>query len=185
MLKLLADGDERISRRVSNGEANRLSPADRPAHDWYRFVFSFPPHLVREYLARFGVGRKKVVLDPFCGTGTTLIESAKLGISSIGVEANPMAYFASQVKVDWSPDPEGLLRHARKVAEYARAQLEHEGIEDEPSLPLFRKEKNSSLGHESLPSATSPGASRTSPGELHQSGSPPQDLSALGLLERA
>ena len=55
-----------------------------------------------------------------------------------------MAYFASQVKVDWSPDPEGLLRHAREAAECARAQLEDGGIEDEPSLPLFRKEKRAS-----------------------------------------
>ena len=52
-----------------------------------------------------------------------------------------MAHLSSQVKVDWSPDPDGLLKHAREVAEYARAQLEDDGIEDEPSLPLFPKGK--------------------------------------------
>lgn len=137
VLKLSLETRERTGRRISNGEANRLSPADRPAHDWYRFVLSFPPHLVREYLARFNVGPKQIVLDPFCGTGTTLVECAKLGIPSIGVEANPMAHFASQVKVDWTPDPDGLLKHAREVAEYTRVQLEDEGIDDGPSLPLF------------------------------------------------
>ena len=33
---------------------NKLKPTDRPVQDWYRFVLSFPPHLVRNYIARFG-----------------------------------------------------------------------------------------------------------------------------------
>ena len=94
-------------------EDNKLRPEDRGAHDWYRFVLSFPPHLVREYLHRFGLNANNRVLDPFCGTGTTLVECKKLGIPSLGIEANPMAFFASQVKVDWGVDPDGLLRHAR------------------------------------------------------------------------
>lgn len=27
-----------------------LRPEDQPVHDWYRFVLSFPPHLVRTYI---------------------------------------------------------------------------------------------------------------------------------------
>src|SRR6266571_8409470 len=82
----------------AQGHANRLLPADRAFHDWYRFVLSFPPHLVRSYLERFGVRADQTVLDPFCGTGTTLVECKKLGVPSVGVEANPMACFASAVK---------------------------------------------------------------------------------------
>src|SRR5216684_1223024 len=88
---------------------NRLWPAERAAHDWYRFVLSFPPHLVRTYLDRFGVTAGQCVLDPFCGTGTTLVECKKLGIASVGIEANPMGFFASSVKTDWTPDPDGLI----------------------------------------------------------------------------
>lgn len=124
--------------RSANGVANRLSAQDRVAHDWYRFVLSFPPHLVRDYLHRFGIGPDHTVLDPFCGTGTTIVECKKLGIPSVGVEANPFAHFASAVKTDWSPDPDGLLRHAKEVADLAREKLQSEGIEDEPPLPLFR-----------------------------------------------
>lgn len=131
---------------TANGDANKLSPLDRAAHDWYRFVLSFPPHLVREYVRRFGIDSKHVVLDPFCGTGTTIVECMKLGIPSIGVEANPMARFASQVKSDWSPDPDGLLNHARKVAELANLELELAGLEDEPPLPLFTKGRRSDSG---------------------------------------
>lgn len=125
--------------RSANGTQNKLSALDRVAHDWYRFVLSFPPHLVRNYLQRFGIGSDHAVLDPFCGTGTTIVECKKLGIPSVGVEANPFAHFASVVKTDWSPDPDGLLKHAREVAELAREKLQLEGFEDEPTLPLFRR----------------------------------------------
>lgn len=52
-------------------------------------------------MERFGVGPSDTVLDPFCGTGTTLVECKKLRIPSVGIEASPMAHFASSVKVDW------------------------------------------------------------------------------------
>ncbi len=116
-----------------NAAANKLDAGDRPVHDWYRFVLSFPPHLVRQYLQRLGAGPNNSVLDPFCGTGTTLVECKKLGIPAIGIEANPMLHFASSVKVDWALDPEGLLRHARLTAERALTNLNKEGIEDEPA----------------------------------------------------
>lgn len=124
--------------RKRTQEDNKLRAEDHAAHDWYRFVLSFPPHLVRDYIGRFGVDSNKCVLDPFCGTGTTLVECKKLGVPAIGVEAHPMACFASQVKTDWSVDPDGLLRHASKVARLASDKLEAEGIE-EADLPLFRK----------------------------------------------
>ena len=131
-----AMSDSRPSRGA-NGEINKLYPIDRAVHEWYRFVLSFPPHLVRHYLERFGIQSDHRVLDPFCGTGTTIVECKKLGIPAVGVEANPMAHFASQVKTDWSPDPDGLLEHACQVANAASSELESEGIEDDP-LPLFR-----------------------------------------------
>ncbi len=139
--------DIHSSRLPANGAANRLAPEDGLAHDWYRFVLSFPPHLVRDYLQRFGIGPDHTVLDPFCGTGTTVVECKKLGIPSVGVEAIPWTYFVTTVKIDWTPDPNGLVRHAREVAELAREQLQTQGIEDAPPLPLFRGTTTVGSGH--------------------------------------
>lgn len=125
---------QRSSRKTTNGDANQLSAEDRPAHAWYRFVLSFPPHLVRHYLSEFGVTRRQTVLDPFCGTGTTLVECRKLGIPSVGIEPTPMAFFASSVKVDWTPNPRGLAGYADRVAEIALKNLKSDGIRDEEAF---------------------------------------------------
>lgn len=130
-----------------NGENNRLREDDRSFHDWYRFVLSFPPHLVDQYLDAFSVRAGGTVLDPFCGTGTTLVECKKLGIASIGVESNPMASFASRIKTTWDLDPESLEDGALEIAARCRATLRSEGIEDgvapcsaspEPDKPQMR-----------------------------------------------
>ncbi len=130
----------RKSDYTSKGSnSNRLFAEDRLAHNWYRFVLSFPAHLVRNYLQKFRLDQDAIVLDPFCGTGTTLVECKKLGIPSIGLEAHPFAHFASDVKTDWTPDPEALKEHAEKIAVLARKKLNSQGIEDTPPLPLFSK----------------------------------------------
>lgn len=120
------------ARGRANTHANKLDRDDRAVHDWYRFVLSFPPHLVRDYIDRFGLKPGECVLDPFCGTGTTLVEAKKLGIRSVGVERNPIAHLASRAKVDWAPDPHALLEHARQIARAAAADLAGSSIEDEP-----------------------------------------------------
>ena len=114
----------------NNSQSNRLNPVDRPFHDWYRFVLSYPPHLVRDYLQNFGLGPGSIVLDPFCGTGTTVVEAKRNGICGVGVEANPFAHFASSVKVDWAVDPDSLMNRSLDIAEITLDTLRKQGIDD-------------------------------------------------------
>ena len=132
-------------------ERNRLRPEDRAVHGWYRFVLSFPPHLVRDCLDTFGVDSTQTVLDPFCGTGTTLVECRKLGIPSVGIERNPMAGFASRTKLDWSVDPDALVSHAREVAARTLEGLREQGIDDWGAAPLFRTGDAPASGLRTLP----------------------------------
>ena len=132
-------------------DANKLHPEDRAAHDWYRFVLSYPPHLVREYLQRFEINQSHCVLDPFCGTGTTVVECKKLGISSIGLEANPVAAFAGQTKMNWNPDPELLIEHSNYVANAVLQQLREQGIEDNPIFPALQQAELDKASLRTLP----------------------------------
>ncbi len=122
------------AKLVLNGLNNKPYIEDAAAHEWFRFVLSYPPHLVRDYIQRFRLNGEHRVLDPFCGTGTTIVECKKLGIASVGIEANPMAHFASQVKVDWSPAPDGLVEHAKRIGDIVLVQLLSEGINDDSTV---------------------------------------------------
>jgi DNA modification methylase len=125
----------RVSEKHSSSN-NKLAQQDRLVHDWYRFVLSFPPHLVRSYLDEFGVNRESVVLDPFCGTGTTLVECKMNGIPSVGIEANPFPKFASLVKTSWGVDPDRMLDVAHRTAERTLSLLLAEGIDDEETISV-------------------------------------------------
>jgi hypothetical protein len=118
--------------------SNVLRDEDSAVHAWYRFVLSFPPHLVREYLDRMGVDGG-VVLDPFCGTGTTVVEAKKMGLRAAGVEASPMAHFAATVKTSWGVDHAGLLRAAKRVAHRAHSEFGNAGMTDSVRPANVRK----------------------------------------------
>lgn len=112
-----------VTQTKTGTELNRPYEEDLPIHEWYRFVLSYPPHLVREYVGRFGIGPGGRILDPYCGTGTTLVECKKLGIASVGIEPNPVVHMAALTKTDWSPLPDDLVEDAEQVAAATCASL--------------------------------------------------------------
>ncbi|RZM82667.1 DNA methyltransferase [Leptolyngbya iicbica] len=118
-----------ISTNPEDLSNNKLQASDRAFHDWYRFVLSYPPHLVRHYIDRFGLGTDATVLDPFCGTGTTIVEAKKLGLASVGVEAVPMSQFACRTKVQWQVD--------LATVELARQQVTQAAVSRLDEMPLL------------------------------------------------
>lgn len=114
---------ERVTQvNKRNPQINQVSKGDMPVHQWYRFVLSFPPHLVRDYINEFKKEDESFVLDPFCGTGTVLVESKKNNQPSVGVEFHPMTHFASTVKTNWRIKPELLISNAEFVKKKAETK---------------------------------------------------------------
>jgi site-specific DNA-methyltransferase (cytosine-N4-specific) len=66
-------------------------------HQAHPYPCKFPGELVQKYLPQSGQG--KVVLDPYCGSGTTLLEAARLGYSTIGTDCNPIAILIARCKL--------------------------------------------------------------------------------------
>lgn len=129
-------------RKVSRREDNKLQRHDRAAHQWYRFILSFPPHLVRDYIKKFELDESSSVLDPFCGTGTTLVECQKHGIRAVGLESNPVVCFASRTKLNWQIDPDEMWEHAQRVAALCDAKLEAFGLENNREMLLLETAQN-------------------------------------------
>lgn len=68
-------------------------------HSFHEYKGRFYPQLAKAFMNYAGLKKGNIVLDPFCGSGTTLVESFLFGVSAIGVDINPLAYFLSKAKV--------------------------------------------------------------------------------------
>jgi tRNA G10 N-methylase Trm11 len=89
-------------------------------HSWYHSVLGFSGTLVRQLLDEFKIREGHVILDPFCGTGTTLVECKKAGVRSIGIDANPISCLAARVKTTWNLDPKAVRQNLNRVLSIAR-----------------------------------------------------------------
>jgi DNA modification methylase len=113
---------------------------DGLVHRWYRFVLAFPDHLVTEMCERFSATQGDIVLDPFCGTGTTLVECKKMGLDATGIEANPASVLASQVKTAWDTDLSQLRDALQRIIDQAQPLCERLTFS---AQPLFADAFNS------------------------------------------
>jgi hypothetical protein len=60
---------------------------------------------VRQYLQRFEIPADMALLDPFCGTGTTLVEAKKHGVASVGCDGTSVRpRWLSRAKTNWAMD---------------------------------------------------------------------------------
>ena len=66
-------------------------------HSLHPYPAKFPPQLPHAILEKFGVVGQ-TVLDPFCGSGTTLVEARIMGFNAIGVDVNGLSSLLSKVK---------------------------------------------------------------------------------------
>ena len=70
---------------------------NRLTHYFFRYPAKFHPPVASELLAQFSaVGDR--VLDPFCGSGTLLVEAAVSGRNAVGLDIDPVAAFISRIK---------------------------------------------------------------------------------------
>jgi len=59
-----------------------------------KFISAIPKQLIET----IGLEKGLKILDPFCGSGTTLAVAQELGFDSIGIDLNPIACLISRVK---------------------------------------------------------------------------------------
>jgi DNA modification methylase len=67
-------------------------------HGFFKYLCKFIPHVPRWALKKYIKTDNPWVLDPFCGSGTTLVESALLGCNAIGVDFDPLSNLITRAK---------------------------------------------------------------------------------------
>ena len=106
-------------------------------YGWLRLTPAYSVHLVRELLE--SRARPELpVLDPFCGTGTTLLTCAELGIACATLDVNPFLVWLARAKTaKYSID--SLTQAGSLLEEMSRAALARGSA---PWLPaLYQIEK--------------------------------------------
>ena len=83
------------------------------------------------------VGPRTTVLDPFCGSGTTLVEARLLGRPSIDVDLNPLAVAVSRAKLQ-TVHLQDLSDRLTSLAGEFRGESEIEDIPD-TLFPIFHR----------------------------------------------
>ncbi len=106
--------------------------ADRPFHRWWPYVQGFSAEFVAAVLRESGLPPGRTVLDPFCGSGTTLVEARRAGYRAVGVELLPPAALAARTKTRFELDGERLGEAARRTLARAGARP--------PGAPPFLRE---------------------------------------------
>lgn len=69
-------------------------------HSLHEYKGRFYPQLAKSFMNYAAIDKKDVILDPFCGSGTTLVECLLWGVKAIGVDINPLAYLMSKAKIN-------------------------------------------------------------------------------------
>jgi hypothetical protein len=109
-------GSERLAKLVE--AASDATPVAGLTHNFYRYPARFSPKLARAAIEAF-TEPGDLVLDPFVGGGTTLVEAMVLGRHAIGADISSLATFVSEVKTTLYTEPEleALTRWADRVGE--------------------------------------------------------------------
>jgi len=68
-------------------------------HEFYRYPARFSPQFANAAIQAF-TDPNDLVIDPFVGGGTSLVEAQRLGRCSIGADINPLATFVATAKTD-------------------------------------------------------------------------------------
>ena len=96
-----------VSFRDKNGAIGRR---DFATHWIHRYPAKMFHRIPSEFLDAVNLPSSGIILDPFCGSGTVLLEANLRGHDAIGIDINPLARLISRVKTK-PIDPKELSEH--------------------------------------------------------------------------
>ena len=111
-------------------------------HGFHSYAGRMHPSTARVAIARFSQPGQDV-LDPFCGSGTVLVEAMAAGRKAVGSDASPLAAIVARVR-STTLGPEGrqrLVESARQIAEEAAERARKRQRPDIPSWAGGEKDR--------------------------------------------
>lgn len=93
------DGKPTVYRRLTQKNITRAFN-QYVTHWFYPYKGKFHPQMVRGLANIMGLEPGDTLLDPFVGSGTTVVEGALLGLNTIGFDISPLCVLISKVKAN-------------------------------------------------------------------------------------
>lgn len=88
--------------KISTQDGKASSADNYPFHNWYNFVLGYSPEFPYYLIRKWNIHKKQLVVDPFMGSGTTLVCCKTLEIPSAGIDANDFFEQVSKIKLNWN-----------------------------------------------------------------------------------
>ena len=96
-----------------------------PIYNWFYYKEAFSPQFVEWAIRSFY--REGIVLDPFCGIGTTNLFCKMNGIDSVGFDVNPIAILSSRVKCNFDiynlDELSGYIRNFERIVNRGKEEI--------------------------------------------------------------
>lgn len=117
---------------IQNGNAKQSTRYS--VHGLHEYKGKFNPQVVRFLLNYLETSKGNQILDPFCGSGTSIIEALHYGISGKGCDLNPLAVYISNAKIKALITNSDLISDIRNTIEarYLKARKSKLSLEDSP-----------------------------------------------------
>jgi len=116
---------ERRHRALRAEGRMRRQPTRFGPHGMHEYKGKFNPQLVRA-LCNVVEPTAEILVDPFCGSGTALVEGLRLDMDVVGVDRSPMAWLMARIKTDLvlARDRPAVRTRLRDIADRAAAEIE-------------------------------------------------------------
>ena len=85
------------TKKVIQTQQTYTSDTRYLTHNYHPYPCKFVPQIPQSMITKYSK-EGDLVLDPFCGSGTTLTEASLLNRNGIGIDLNPVAVLSSKVK---------------------------------------------------------------------------------------
>ena len=134
-----AGAEPEVSQLTAALAASDGAGAHDLTHGFHSYAARMHPRLARELIAAFAQAGQ-VVVDPFCGSGTVLIEALVAGCRPIGVDVNPFALRIAALQSELRRRDE-RARFAATAQAVVEASLERVQTRTRPHTPISRHEQ--------------------------------------------
>jgi tRNA G10 N-methylase Trm11 len=88
---------DNTKRQIDESWDFRDSNTKEYTHCFHSYPAMMIPQVARRILDNFG-NKSRILFDPYCGTGTSLVEANLKGINAIGTDINPLARLIATAK---------------------------------------------------------------------------------------